>query len=384
MRIAFLIVAAGKGIRAGGSVPKQYALLKGIPMLRRTIDAFAGYPDSRIQVMIGPGQEAQYQAATKGMQNVTLASPLCGGATRQDTVRIGLEALAAHRPDVVLIHDAARPMVSRKIIDGVLEALAKGADGAIPMQPVADTLRKQVDGQWVTVPRDGMFKAQTPQGFRFDTILAAHRRYADREVTDDMALGEMAGFHTVITPGDETNMKVTRPEDFAMAEHLLSETGGEFRFGSGYDVHKFCEGDHCWLCGISVPHDQGLLGHSDADVALHALTDAVLGAIADGDIGQHFPPSDEKWRGAPSWKFLDYAAKRVTERGGRIVNCDVTIICERPKVGPHCLEMRTRVAEILGIDVSRVSVKGTTTEGLGFTGRREGIAAMATACVCLP
>lgn len=380
MRIAILIVAAGKGIRAGGDVPKQYAKLKGIPMLRRSAEAFSGYPDTVIQVMIGPGQETFCAEALKGLD---LPTPLTGGATRQDTVRIGLEALAAHKPDVVLIHDAARPMVTRKIIDGVLNALEAGADGAIPMQPVADTLRKQEEGVWVTVPRDGIFKAQTPQGFRFDAIYAAHQTYADREVTDDMALGELAGLKTVITPGDETNIKVTRPEDFAMAEHLLSSPVVEFRTGSGFDVHKFCEGNQVWLCGVSVPHDQGLLGHSDADVALHALTDAVLGAIADGDIGQHFPPSDEKWRGAASWKFLEYAAKRVTDRGGRIINCDVTIICERPKVGPHCPTMRERVAEILGIEISRVSVKATTTEKLGFTGRKEGIAAMATATVAL-
>ncbi|MGB8600680.1 MAG: 2-C-methyl-D-erythritol 2,4-cyclodiphosphate synthase, partial [Rhizomicrobium sp.] len=301
----------------------------------------------------------------------------------QETVRLGLEALAASSPDIVLIHDAARPLVPQAVIDGVIDAL-KSHDAAVPLLPVADTLRKQVSGKWVTVPRDGLLRAQTPQGFHFDKILAAHRRFADTEVTDDMALAELAGLEVVAVDGDEINMKVTQPKDFIVAENLLAgKEMPEYRTGTGYDVHKFTDGNQVWLCGVSVPHTEGLLGHSDADVALHALTDAVLGAISDGDIGSHFPPTDERWRGAPSWKFLDYANERVKAKGGAIVHCDVTIICERPKVGPHREAMRARLAEILHIDIDRVSVKGTTTEGLGFTGRREGIAAIASATVRL-
>lgn len=384
MRTAILIVAAGKGVRAGGTVPKQYARLGVKTILRRSIEAFADIENSVMQVMIGDGQQSYYDETVAGLPlSTTLLPSITGGATRQDTVRIGLEALAAHKPDIVLIHDAARPLVPATVIQGVINAL-QHHDAATPLLPVADTLRKQECGKWVTVPRDGLLRAQTPQGFRFDKIRDAHRHFADKEVTDDMALAELAGMEVIATAGDERNMKVTQPEDFAVAERLLGEMDiPEYRTGSGYDVHKFTDGNQVWLCGVSVPHDQGLLGHSDADVALHALTDAVLGAIADGDIGSHFPPTDERWRGAPSWKFLDYAAERVRSKGGEIVNCDITIICERPKVGPMREAMRARVAEILKIDLSRVSVKGTTTEGLGFTGRREGIAALASATVRL-
>jgi 2-C-methyl-D-erythritol 4-phosphate cytidylyltransferase/2-C-methyl-D-erythritol 2,4-cyclodiphosphate synthase len=296
----------------------------------------------------------------------------------------GLEALAHRKPDYVLIHDAARPLVSRGVIDRVIVALEAGADGAVPLLPVADTLRKKQDGKWVTVPRDGLLRAQTPQGFRFTKIFEAHRRFAKEDVTDDMALAEMAGLHVEAVAGEDSNMKVTNPEDFALAEMQLRARLGESRTGMGYDVHRFAPGDHVWLCGVKVPHDHALEGHSDADAGLHALTDAILGAIGEGDIGQHFPPSDERWRGAPSWTFLDHAASLVHGRGGAIVHCDVTIICERPKVGPHREAMRARIAEILKLDPSRVSVKATTTEGLGFEGRREGLAAQAVATVRLP
>ncbi len=311
-------------------------------------------------------------------------APVIGGATRQESVRRGLEALAADAPDFVLIHDAARPLVSRGLIDGVVAALEAGADAAVPLLPVADTLRKLEDGKWITVPRDGLLRAQTPQGFRFAAILKAHRDHAAEDVTDDMALAELAGLAIVAVPGEETNMKVTKAEDFAVAEGLLSARLGETRTGSGYDVHRFVAGDHVWLCGMKIAHDHGLEGHSDADAGLHALTDAILGAIGEGDIGQHFPPTDERWRGAPSWKFLDHAAGLVRAKGGALVHCDVTIICERPKVGPHRDAMRARIAEILHLDISRVSVKATTTEGLGFTGRREGLAAQALATVRMP
>lgn len=379
-KVAVLIVAAGKGVRAGGAVPKQYAPLLGKPILARTVDAFAAL-GADIQVMIGPGQDDLYRAA---MADVDIRLPLPGGATRQDTVRTGLEALAETAPDFVLIHDAARPLVSARVIGDVVAALEGGAAAAVPLLAVADTLRKQENGRWVTVPRDGLMRAQTPQGFCFADILAAHRRFAGTEVTDDMALAELAGMPIAVVDGDEINIKVTQPEDFAVAEMHLAGRLADVRTGTGYDVHKFCEGDHVWLGGLSIAHTHGLEGHSDADVALHALTDAVLGAIGDGDIGSHFPPSDPQWKGAASWQFLDYAAGLVRARGGIIAHCDVTVICERPKVGPHREAIRAKIADILHIEIDRVSVKATTTEGLGFTGRREGIAAQAVATVRLP
>ena len=380
-RLAILVVAAGKGERAGSAIPKQYARLLGRPMLRRAVQAFAAYPDALVQVMIAAGQEGPCREALEGLATRPAAF---GGATRQETVRLGLEALAAASPKFVLIHDAARPLVSRKLIDGVIAALEAGAEAAVPLLPVADTLRKFDNGEWITVPRAGLMRAQTPQGFRFAEILTAHRGHASEDVTDDMALAELAGLKIVATAGEETNMKVTNAGDFATAEMLLAARLGETRTGSGFDVHKFTAGDHIWLCGLKIAHDHGLEGHSDADAGLHALTDAILGAIGAGDIGLHFPPTDERWRGATSSIFLDHAAGLVREKGGTIVHCDVTIICERPKVSPHREAMRAKIAEILRIDVSRVSVKATTTEGMGFTGRREGIAAQAVATVRLP
>jgi len=379
---AVLVVAAGKGERAGGAVPKQYAPLLGKPILRWTLEAFARHPRvTSIQVAVGPGQEQLYAAAIEGLD---LLPPVIGGATRQESVRRGLEALAHAAPDMVLIQDAARPLVSERVVDAVIAALESGADGAVPLLAVADTLKRNDDGKWTTVPREGLHRAQTPQGFRFAKILRAHRHYAAQDVTDDMALAELAGLHIAAVAGEDGNMKVTTPEDFALAEAHLRARLGESRTGMGYDVHRFAPGDHVWLCGIKVPHDHALEGHSDADAGLHALTDAILGAIGEGDIGQHFPPTDERWRGAPSWKFLDHAASLVRSKGGAITHCDVTIICERPKVGPYREAMRARVAEILKLDVSRVSVKATTTEGLGFEGRREGLAAQAVATVRLP
>ncbi len=380
-RLAFLIVAAGKGVRAGATLPKQYARLLGKPMLRWTLEAFADYPDALVQVMIGPDQTDLYEDAVAGLN---LRPVGFGGATRQETVRRGLELLEPEAPDYVLIHDAARPFVSKSLIDGVIDALEDGADGAVPHVPVSDTLRKLENGKWVTVPREGLLRAQTPQGFRFVPILKAHRAYADEEVTDDTALAELDGLKIVATLGETNNMKVTTPEDFTTAQIFLAARLGDTRTATGFDVHKFGPGDHIWLGGIKIPHTEGLVGHSDADVALHALTDALLGTIADGDIGMHFPPTDERWRGATSSIFLDHAAGLLRAKGGTIVHVDVTVICERPKVGPHREAMRAKIAEILKLELSRVSVKATTTEGLGFTGRREGIAAEAIATVRLP
>lgn len=380
--VAVLVVAAGKGERVGGAVPKQYAPLMGKPVMRWTLDAWVRQPNvTAIQVAIGPEQEALYADAVAGLD---LRAPIAGGATRQESVRLGLEALADVLPDIVLIHDAARPLVSDRLITAVIASLEAGADAAVPLLPVADTLKKHDGSAWNTVSRDGLHRAQTPQGFRFAKILRAHRHFAQRNVTDDMALAELAGLHIREVAGEEENLKITTPEDFARAEAQLRAKLGESRTGMGYDVHKFIAGDHVWLCGIKVAHDHALEGHSDADVGLHALTDAILGAIGEGDIGVHFPPSDERWRGAPSWKFLDHAASLVRRKGGAIVHCDVTLICERPKVGPHREAMRARIADILSLDIARVSVKATTTEGLGFAGRQEGLAAQAVATVRLP
>ncbi len=380
-RTAVLIVAAGVGERAGGGIPKQYRLLHGLPMLRRSALAFADHPGiALLQVMIGPGQETRAAEALDGLACLPFVT---GGATRQETVRRGLEALAAHKPDFVLIHDAARPFVSRDLIDRLVATLESGTPAAIPLVAVADTLKRETsDGVWATVPREGLFRAQTPQAFHFDAILKAHRDHAAAPVTDDMALAELAGLKIANVPGEEINTKMTRPEDFALAERWLAGSA-EFRTGMGLDAHRFVAGDHVWLCGIKIAHDMTLEGHSDADAGLHALTDAILGAIGQGDIGQHFPPTDQKWRGAPSSLFLEHAAKLVREAGGEIVHCDLTLICERPKISPHRDAMQARVAEILGIDRDRVSIKATTTEGMGFTGRREGLAAQAIATVRL-
>jgi 2-C-methyl-D-erythritol 4-phosphate cytidylyltransferase/2-C-methyl-D-erythritol 2,4-cyclodiphosphate synthase len=376
-RIAVLIVAAGKGERSGRLKPKQFEALQGKSMLARSVAAFGGLPavSTVIRVVIGPGQNALYAAALPDG-----GAPVTGGSRRQDSVRLGLEALAGDAPDFVLIHDAARPLVSQRVIANVVAALEAGAAGAVPMLAVADTLRRKDAEDWTTLPRDNLFRAQTPQGFRFADILAAHRTHVARDVTDDVEIAALSGIKVEAVAGEETNLKVTTEKDFALAESLL---GGETVTAMGFDAHRFSPGDHVWLCGVKVPHDHGLTGHSDADAGLHALTDAVLGCIGAGDIGQHFPPSDEQWRGAPSWKFLDHAATLVAQKGARILHCDVTLICERPKIGPHRDAMRARIAEILGLDMEKVSVKATTTEGMGYTGRGEGLAAQAMATVRL-
>lgn len=390
MRVAALIVAAGRGTRAAAtSVPKQYRTLGGRPVLARTIAALASEPRiETIQVVIHPDDRSLYDACCSGL-DAPLREPIHGGATRQESVRAGLNALVDTKPDAVLIHDAARPLVDAGTIGRVIEALAS-FDGAIAAVPESDTLKRAGTDRCIeaTVSRQNLWRAQTPQGFRFSKIFDAHNAAIEAgrtDFTDDAAIAEWAGLQVAIVEGSARNLKLTTEEDFALAERLVGPAGaGEYRTGTGFDVHRFCDGDHVWLCGLRIDHDRGLEGHSDADVGLHALTDAILGAIADGDIGQHFPPTDQKWAGAASHVFLREAARRVAERGGRITNVDVTLLCESPKIAPHRDAMRATIADILGIGVDRISVKATTTEGLGFTGRREGIAALASATVLLP
>jgi 2-C-methyl-D-erythritol 4-phosphate cytidylyltransferase/2-C-methyl-D-erythritol 2,4-cyclodiphosphate synthase len=375
-----LVVAGGRGSRCGGDRPKQYQWLRGRPVLRHSLENLLAHPQvDAVRAVIHPDDRALYDEAAAGL---ALLAPVNGGPERQDSVRLGLESLEGMAPSLVLIHDAARPFVDPGVISRVIAALDRHA-GAIPAVPVTDTLKRGQDGRSAgTVERHGLWRAQTPQGFHFADILAAHRRFAGVGLTDDAAVAEQAGLAVALVEGSEDNVKVTTPGDFRRAE--LWGTDGEFRSGSGFDVHRFTDGDHVMLCGVKVSHDAALAGHSDADVGLHALTDALLGAIGDGDIGSHFPPTDPQWRGAASDIFLAHAGRRIAKRGGRIVNADVTLICEAPRVGPHREAMRQRIADILGIDMARVSVKGTTTEKLGFTGRREGIAAQAAASVWLP
>ena len=377
-----LIVAAGRGTRFGGTLPKQYMPLAGSSLLRHAVTAFAIHPRvTGVLVVIRPEDRERFERAVAGL---SMFPPVPGGAERQDSVRLGLEALAAHKPDSVLIHDGARPCPDAALIDRVIDGLDE-APAAIPALPLGDTIKRVENGRICeTVDRSQLRRAQTPQGFHFDAILAAHRQVAGRVLTDDAAVAEAAGIAPLIVPGSEENLKVTTAEDLAAAERLLASRQADMRVGQGFDVHPFGPGDHVMLCGIAIPHEVAPIGHSDADVGLHALTDAVLGAIGAGDIGMHFPPSDPRWRGASSDRFLAYAAALVRERGGAIAAVDVTIICERPKIAPYRDRMIERVAEILEISPGRVSVKATTTERLGFTGRGEGIAAQAVATVRLP
>ncbi|GAB4139213.1 MAG: bifunctional 2-C-methyl-D-erythritol 4-phosphate cytidylyltransferase/2-C-methyl-D-erythritol 2,4-cyclodiphosphate synthase [Sphingomonadales bacterium] len=386
-KIAALIVAAGQGARAGGGVPKQYRPLAGRPLLSHALEALAGHDAiALVQCVIGVDQDEQFAAARAGVHfgAAKIMAAVPGGQTRQQSVRAGLEALTANAPDLVLIHDAARPFLSAAVIDRLVDALKHHA-GALPALAVVDSLRIGADGE-VTgdVPRDGLYRAQTPQAFRFDAILAAHRQYAEANETDDVALARRAGHAVAIVEGEEALFKVTQAADFARAEAHLENRLGDVRVGQGFDVHAFAPGDHVWLCGVKIPHDRSLAGHSDADAGLHAITDAILGALGAGDIGDHFPPSDPQWRGASSDIFLRHAGGLVTKAGGMIAHIDVTLICERPKIGPHRAAMIAQVAEILGLPPGRVAVKATTTEQLGFTGRGEGLAAQAVATIRLP
>jgi len=370
-----LIVAAGRGYRVGGEIPKQYLQLADRSVVHKTTSAFVGHPDiDAVRVVIHPDDRTLYDDAVQGLD---LLEPVYGGRTRQDSVRLGLESLSSMVPEFVLIHDAARPFVNSGLITRVLRALEQSS-AAIPVLPVNDTLKRGLDGKvQMTVERSTVWRAQTPQGFKFSNILSAHASAAGNELTDDAAVAEAAGQEVVMVEGDEKNIKITTANDLRRVDG--AKDGNEFRTGFGFDVHRFGAGDQITLCGISVPFEQGLDGHSDADVGLHALTDAVLGAIGEGDIGQHFPPTDEQWRGASSDRFLAYAAQLVSGNNGKIMNVDVTLICEAPKIGPHRSAMENRIAEILEIDEQRVNVKATTTERLGFTGRGEGIAAQAVA-----
>jgi 2-C-methyl-D-erythritol 4-phosphate cytidylyltransferase / 2-C-methyl-D-erythritol 2,4-cyclodiphosphate synthase len=372
MRTAVLIVAAGRGTRMGGEVPKQWQLLAGKPVLAHAVAAFAGM---QVVVVIHPDDRARAEAL--GVPLVT------GGATRDASVLAGLRALEGTGVEAVLIHDGARPLVSRALI-GRLVAALEVHEGAAPAVAVTDALWRGEDGLVAgTVDRAGLWRAQTPQGFRLGPILAAHRAHPGG-AADDVEVARAAGLDVVIVEGEESNLKLTFPGDFARAEAILKGRElegkvGDVRLGNGYDVHAFCEGDHVWLCGVKVPHSRGLLGHSDADVGMHALTDAIYGALAEGDIGRHFPPSDPQWKGAASHIFLSHAIGLARSRGYELGNCDVTLVCERPKIGPHAVEMQAELARIMGVDGARVSVKATTSERLGFTGREEGIAAIATA-----
>ena len=385
-RTAAILVAAGRGLRAGAGGPKQYRSIGGLPVIFRAMEPFCRHPQVfAVQPVLNPDDTKMFNDAVSGL---AYAQPVPGGATRQASVHAGLEALAAERPEIVLIHDAARPFVSQALISRAIEAAGR-TGAAIPTVAVADTI-KLVDGSGdveATPERARLRIAQTPQAFRFDVILDAHRRAAREgrsDFTDDAALAEWAGLTIATFEGDVANMKLTTPEDFVREEARLAAALGDIRTGTGYDVHALGEGDHLMICGVRVLHSKGFLAHSDGDVGLHALVDAILGALADGDIGSHFPPSDMKWKGASSDQFLKYAVERVTARGGRIANLEVTLICERPKIGPLRDTMRARISDISGVNVSRVAVKATTSERLGFTGREEGIAATASATIRLP
>ena len=386
LKIGVVVVAAGRGIRAGGGIPKQYRTVGGQPVIRMAVEALlADRSVSVVQPVVNPDDAGMYGPALDGLP---VRTPVSGGATRQVSVLRGLEALAAFAPDIVLIHDAARPFVSARIVADAIAAVGTQG-GAVPAMPVTDAV-KAVDAHGrVTgdVDRTPLRLVQTPQAFAFGPLLDAHRRAATvgrDDFPDDAALASWAGMAVNVFQGDARNIKLTTEDDFVRAERMRAAPLTDLRVGSGFDVHVFGPGDHVVLGGVRIPHDRGLEGHSDADVVLHALTDAVLGSIADGDIGTHFPPSDMQWRGASSDQFLAFAVERVRARGGVISLLDITVLSEAPRIGPHREAIRTRVAEIAGISVSRVGIKATTMEQMGFVGRREGMAAMATATVRLP
>ena len=383
-----LIVAAGRGMRAGGNLPKQYQQLAGQAVLTHTLDALQQHPlHSHMAAIIHPDDEELYAAATKNFGE-RLLPPVFGGETRQQSVLKGLTALAPLLPDLVLIHDAARPFIDPQLIDRVIEGLTR-EHAVCPAIPVTDTLKQAKSGFITkTADRSKLFAAQTPQGFHFSLIHDLHKKAAKEKnatFTDDASLAEWAGLKVQLVEGSARNHKLTTKRDMQMAELVLAQTyKTETRLGNGFDVHAFEAGDGVILCGIKIPFDRKLKGHSDADVAMHALTDAIYGALGEGDIGQHFPPSEAKWKGADSSIFLKHAVELVTKRGGKVVNIDITIICELPKISPHQDKMRQKLSEIMGINAHRISIKATTTEGLGFTGRKEGIAAQAIANISLP
>jgi 2-C-methyl-D-erythritol 4-phosphate cytidylyltransferase/2-C-methyl-D-erythritol 2,4-cyclodiphosphate synthase len=384
--VAAVVVAAGRGLRAGGDTPKQYRSLGDRPVIYPSLATLAEHPTiSVVQPVIHPDDCALYQTAVAGLK---LLPPVLGGATRQASVRAGLEALAARAPDIVLVHDAARPFVSAALVARAIEA-ARATGAAIPAIAISDTVKSVDTAGRVTgtIERASLRMVQTPQAFTFDGLLTAHRRAlaAGREdFTDDAALAEWAGLVVTTFEGEAGNVKLTTAEDFLRAEAAQMTALGDVRTGFGFDVHQFTDGDHLWLGGVRIAHTRGVTGHSDADVVLHALVDAVLGALCEGDIGVHFPPSDPQWRGASSNRFLAFAVERVRARGGCIAHLDATIVCEAPRIGPHRDAMRARIAEIAGISPARVAVKATTSEQMGFTGRREGIVAFANATIRLP
>ena len=378
-----LIVAAGRGHRMGGDIPKQYQTLAGRPVLRHCLARLLCHPEiSGVRVVIHPDDRPLYEMAVKGL---TLPPPVSGGATRQQSIYLGLKALEQEAPDLVLLQDGARPFPDFDTVSRVITALDDHA-GAIPALPVSDTLKRGKNGTIVeTVDRQELWRAQTPQGFHFRTILDAHETVKDMELTDDASVLEYSGKPVSLVFGNEDNLKITTPDDLLRAERLCASVGtGEIRTATGFDVHRLGTGKNVILCGHAIPHSHSLEGHSDADVALHALTDAILGCLSAGDIGLHFPPSDSQWKGASSDRFLKYAAALVSARGGCIMHVDVTILCETPKIGPHRAAMIRSLADMLNISSDSVSVKATTTEKLGFTGRSEGIAAQATASIRLP
>ena len=371
--IAAIVVAGGRGTRAGGAIPKQYNDLAGVPVIARTIGALDQAVDlAQIVTVIHPDDSSLFEQARP--ETRADLSAVEGGNSRAASVKNGLKALQAG-VDLVLIHDAARPLVTRAVVHGVITALADH-DGAAPALKVTDALWRGEDIVTGTADRDGLWRAQTPQGFHLSAIRAAHEAHSG-DAADDVEVARAAGLRVAITQGDEANLKITRREDFARAA-LFLENSMDIRTGNGFDVHAFGEGDHVMLCGVAIPHERGLKGHSDADVGLHTLTDAIYGALAEGDIGTHFPPSDPQWKGAESHIFLTHAVDLAASKGFVITHADLTLMCEEPKIGPNAAAMRARVAQLLRIDLGRVSVKATTTERLGFTGRKEGIAALAT------
>ena len=386
MGFSAVIVAAGVGARAGPGEAKQWRMLAGRPVIRWSAEALLGAGADELVVVVADGQQARACEALAGLTGWRLA---VGGAARSDSVKAGLAALGGGEDAIVLVHDAARPLVRGEHVERLLAALAD-APGAILALPLADTLKREAgqdDGAAriaETVPRAGLWRAQTPQGFRLGALKAAYAAWpAHEEPTDEAIVLERAGLAVTLVPGDPALAKLTYPEDFAMAE-LMAGAARQMRVGQGIDAHRFGPGDGVWLCGVLIAHDKALIGHSDADAGLHAITDAVLGAIGEGDIGDHFPPSDPKWRDAASDQFLLHAAGLVAARGGRIANVDVTLVCERPKIKPHREAMRVRLAELLALPLAAVSVKATTMEGMGFTGREEGLLAQAVAMVELP